>query len=145
MIDRNARDAAIALLKKILAEDITNYEFEDQWPDKSSEFVITAIAEQLWFYYDDYPKTKFMRAGLGPEVTSFIERAIVFLSSDVEYEWPEYSFATENRSLFERLFGLGKRRSTEQWEKFKAAGEIDAWPFLRIADYKHALEQRTDT
>lgn len=136
MIDRAARNKAVELLKAILADGITNYRFEDEWPDRSSDFAVKAVAEQLWFYYDDYPEKMLTRTNLGPDVIKLLERCVAFLASDLEYAWPQYSFATENRSLIERLLGLGKQRSTEEWERFKAGGEIEAWPFLRMSEYQ---------
>jgi hypothetical protein len=141
MVDRSARNKAVELLRAMLAEGITNYRLEDEWPGKSCDFVIRAVAEQLWFYYDDYPEKILTRTSLGPEVSQLVERSVAFLTSDLEYGWPEYSFATENRSLLERLFGLGKQRSSEEWERFKAAGETEAWPFLQISEWEEMRRQ----
>ena len=136
MIDRTARDKAVQLLKTLLAGGITNYRLEDEWPDRSIDFAVRAVGEQLWFYYKDCPEKMLMRASFDPDTIKGIERCIAFLTSEREYEWPQYSFETENRSVVERLFGLGKQRSNEDWERFKAAGEVDAWPFgqSRLAD-----------
>jgi hypothetical protein len=141
MIDRTARDKAVQLLKALLADGITNYRLEDDWPEQSSDFAVRAVSEQLCFYYQESPEKMLTRVSFGPDVIKFIERCVVFLTSDREYEWPHYSFATENRTVIERLLGLGKQRSAEEWERFKAAGEIDAWPFLRLSDYREATKQ----
>jgi hypothetical protein len=141
MIDRTSRDKAVQLLKAILAGGISNYRFEDEWPDQSHDFAVRAVGEQLWFYYEDSPEKMLTRSSFEPAAIKLIERCIVFLTSDNEYEWPHYSFATENRRFLERLLGLGKKRSNEEWERFKAAGEIDAWPFLRVSDLQEAVSR----
>lgn len=138
MIDRTARDKAVQLLKALLADGITNYRLEDDWPDRSSDFALKAVAEQLWFCYDDFPEKILTRVSFKPDEIKLIERCIVFLTSEREYEWPQYSFETGNRTVIERLLGLGKQRSAEERERFKAAGEIDAWPFLRLSDCQEA-------
>ncbi|GEM_PF-708470 len=141
MIDRVAREKAIQLLVKIFTEGITNYCLEDNWPDGSPDYSLKAISEQLWFYYDESPEKILVRNVFGPDIIALIERCIAFLTSDLEYEWPKYSFETENRALIERILGLGKRRAAAQWAHFKSAGDIDAWPFLRIEDYRRTLNQ----
>jgi hypothetical protein len=140
MVDRIARDKTVQLLKALLADGITNYRLEDEWPDQSSDFAVMAVGEQLWFYYDDFPEKILTRASLGGDAIKMIERSLVFLMSNLDYQWPAYSFATENRSLIERLLELGNDRSTQQWERFKTAGEIHAWPFLRLVDYQNATK-----
>jgi hypothetical protein len=139
MIDRTARDKAVQLLKALLGDGITNYRLEDEWPDQSPDFALRAVIEQLWFYYKDFPEKMLTRASFSPDEIKLIERCVVFLTSDREYEWPQYSFATENRTIIERLLGLGKQYSEEEWERFKSAGEIDAWPFLRLSDYQETI------
>jgi hypothetical protein len=141
MIDRNARDRAVELLNAALAGRITNYQLEDQWPQKSSDWALSAVGEEIWRYYDDSPEARLNPAILQTKELEVIKRSILFLSSDREYEWPRYSIATENRTLVQRVFGLGKQRAKEEWERFKAAGEIDAWPFLRLSDYQEAAKQ----
>jgi len=141
MVDRESRIKAWNILDAMLHDGITNYKLEDEWPDQSPDFSLGAIGEQLWFYYADFPEKKLTRVNFEPDTIKLIERCMVFLTSERDYEWPQYSFVTENRILVERLLGLGKQRSAEQWEQFKAAGEIDAWPFLRLSDYQEETKK----
>jgi hypothetical protein len=54
-IDQASRQAAASLLKEILNGKISNYEFEDKWPQKSHDPCLQAIFGEIWRYYDDYP------------------------------------------------------------------------------------------
>ena len=140
MIDRASRDKAVRLLSALSTGGVTNYQLEDEWPSQSLDLAVRAVAEQMWLLYDDFPEKKLDRDSFTKDEIRLIDRCQAFLSSDLEYEWPNYSFATGNRTLMQRVFGFKKRRPTKEWEEFISVGEIEAWPFLRSSDYTSEMK-----
>ena len=127
MVDRLARQKVGENLERALAGTIANWEFDDAWP-KSEDRVIRAMEEQLWCFYDDNRKLTLDIRKSKPDAVPLFERCLVFLRSDQEYEWPDYSFRKTGKSYFRLLFdpaGEAKR-----WKEFETAGDIKAWPFL---------------
>lgn len=116
MIDRKARDKYAQAIRALVAGMITNDEFEDERLPAldTADPAISAIK-------------------------SHVARWVLFLKTDVPYEWPELSgkrfFALALANVL--TFGYANR-FYEDW--FKQQGEADVWPFVRYADYAAALE-----
>ncbi len=130
MIDRGARDKAAELLEALITRGITNQQLDDEWPTGNLDSGVKAIGEQIWCYYDDFPEKKLMRFDFQSDEIELFERCLAFLKSNQDYQWPAYSFETENMKWHERFLPGSKQRSRVGWEYFIAAGEIAVWPFL---------------
>jgi len=65
-----------------------------------------------------------------------IAQCILFLHSDLPWEWPptRISFVTLLCNI--GTFGVAARRAAE---RYRAAGEFAVWPFFRQADYESKL------
>lgn len=141
MIDTKARNKCAELLRRIFTDDISNYELEDSWPEETCDLAVSTIGEQIWIYYNDFPEERLKRLDFSPEVQQLLERCILFLESGLEYEWPLYSFATQNLKWFHCIFKFAtKRHARSELDRFKSAGDITVWPFLRRKDYEEELE-----
>lgn len=70
---------------------------------------------------------------LNIEQSDFVERCILFLRSDVEFEWPSPRFNPWQSLL--RFLGFGE--TIEE----AVCGEESAWPFIETAQYEQALIQ----
>lgn len=53
MVDRSRRSQAAQVLRDFMAGRLTNFDFEEQFPQSGSDRVLAAIAEMVWFTYDD--------------------------------------------------------------------------------------------
>jgi hypothetical protein len=131
MIDRAARLRIVGNLERALAGTITNWEFDDSWPN-SEDRVIRALEEQLWGFYDDNNKLTLNIREQKPDAVPLFERCIAFLRSDREYKWPNYSFRKTGMSYFRSLFD--RAGEAKRWKEFEASGDIEAWPFFRSSD-----------
>jgi hypothetical protein len=140
VIDEEARARATDLLESLLGQGITNYALEDSWPTKTQDNAVVFIGEQLWLWYDDFPEEKLSRKCFTKSQIETLERCLIFLRSDRTYAWPKYSPKTRNLKWFERLFRMGGKRSSEGWEKFQNAGDLNAWPFLSQQEYEAELQ-----
>lgn len=122
-IDRQARERCIELLQSLDAGSITNWQFEDQWPDESYDLAVTEIGHNLWLLYDDFPEKKLSSSEIG--LTNLdVCRIVSFLLTDLEYQWP----ATEpKRWTWKSLFTFKKHDSESS--KFEDFGSLSHWPF----------------
>jgi hypothetical protein len=72
-------------------------------------------------------------------------RWVLFLRADLEYEWPPLRFLNPvlllpvSGCLLSLLtLGLWPRlaRAQSEWQRWRASGQLEVWPFLRRTDYE---------
>jgi hypothetical protein len=68
-----------------------------------------------------------------PERRAFLERCVLFLKTDLEFEWP-LPKPSLTRGLLE-MVGLGRRFRAAD-EECKSKGDFEVWPFFRKSDYE---------
>jgi len=100
-----------------------------------------AIDSMVWNLYSD---NKTERLGVDipllPDVRALLDRCILFLRNDLEYEWPEDDFFGVERypALLDMLSlrtlnrRLAESRDRKQ-RRMQAAGDLNVWPFIRMA------------
>jgi len=142
MINRRKRDLARRLVEKLLAAEITNDDFVNDYPCREKyDRVIVAIYERLWGFWDDRrTHTLTGKHDLNPEARALFERCIAFLNSDLEYEWPPLEWLSLSQA-FLRLIGLRRiadRRGDEWTQKVRKIGKWEVWPFIREEDLARA-------
>lgn len=123
-------------LRRYVSCRITNDDLDDvdvDWRDRGA----VAVKQMAWSLYDDmsqhYAKG---RHALRGNVRKEIARWILFLRSDLEYLWPEYSFMQVTAPMANIFtFGWYKRRKDQRLEEFKQAGDFDYWPFISKGDF----------
>jgi hypothetical protein len=93
MIQRETRDDLANCLQRLLAGEMTNREFDDRYYERwlnSEDAAVTEIARFGWGLYSDPPPT--YRLGIHysvpDEAVQTGRRAILFLRTDLEYQWP---------------------------------------------------------
>lgn len=170
-VDRPARDIAASLIRRFRDGEISNDQFEDQWPSPSIDPAIPALRDMIWQFYDDrYEHTLTWRHTLKPEGHEAFSRFALFADTDLPYEWPQHDFRRiEGLGCFLLSFGcfaalivllkyswvlaigllallLGidwhiHRRNDRAQTAFEAAGDFSLWPFLRATDYEAAQKR----
>lgn len=154
MIDRTARDKAASLAQRFMCGEITNDDLIERWPDRSNDAAIRAVQDALWFLYDDRKTHRVDLSEVTPEIWDEVSRCILFLRSDLPYEWPEkrliffnqvpLAFRILSLGLLEPLHAwLGRRRSRFE-EDMRAAGDMSVWPFIRADEYTQLLHNNGD-
>ena len=142
MIDREARTKFAQAIRALVAGQITNDEFEDSRLSRlnTSDPAIAAIYQEgAWHLYSDLEEHRLRgKHAISRTDKSHVARWILFLKTDLPYEWPELRgkrfFALGLGNLL--TLGLANRFYT-RW--FKQQGDIDVWPFIRRQDYETAL------
>jgi len=134
MIDREKRDLLAAILRHLCSGQISNAEFEScEGKLESNDPGIWPILNAAWQLYDLGEIS-----GVGPTEAyePVVARWILFLKSDLAYEWPEEAPLKLLWFYALRLasFGYFGRRPT-----FKSCGgDESVWPFFRGEDLEAA-------
>jgi len=137
MIDRAARDNLAERLRHLTSGLATNYQFE-RTAVRSTDPVVSEIEFRLaWPAYDDMHEHRLTHSNaitLGQRLD--FARAILFLKSNLPYEWKSYTgFRGFLNGLF-RLLPLSRKNRLDT-----SRGDLRVWPFFRKTDYDATLKQ----
>jgi hypothetical protein len=141
MIDPRSRTVLARCLRHLAAGVITTDEFERRVPHNSTDRAVEAIAKAAWFLYDDLREYRLRgRHRLPKSERESVARCILFLASELPYEWP-VERASITRGVAHLLgniltFGVLARRRVRSWRRLPNS---DLWPFFRPADYRRSL------
>lgn len=140
MVDSSTRRVAAELLRQFAAGRLTNHEFEDRWP-RSDDPAVRVVRDAAWFLYSDL--SEYRLAGpyrLPREVRRQAVRWVVFLHSDLPYEWPVTSPTQALARHIVSLLTMGV--AARLWaQRLGAAGDVAVWPFMRADDFRAALRR----
>jgi hypothetical protein len=142
MIDRPSRTLAGELLRHLVAGQITNDEFEERFP-RSSDLAIGEMFGSGWQLYSDNRTYRLVgRDRLEPSTRTVIARCVLFLQTELPYEWPSSFGLVPFLYFVSYLLTLGY---THRWRvrHFESHGDISVWPFIRQSDYEAALKDAT--
>ena len=149
--DRLRRDRVIALLRAFAAGKLTNDEYEERYSailaehekDKLKDRALHAVWEAMWFCYTDSDIEIHRLEGahaLNPAGKKALARCILFLQTNLPYEWKRDSILPPLEEMALGLLTLGwwnrrQKKEVGNWD--------DVWPFRRIEDFEKAkLEPR---
>ncbi len=152
MIARKRRTELSHQLHSLIAGHITNDNFDD-WlimndfsavrdPRKYDDAALGPIVERAYCLYSDIPTYKLTgERKLDRQAYRDALRWILFLRSDLEYEWPVYFYANRFPDiqwlLNKRSFGRYPYipRPNESLRNWTTHGDFEVWPFIRVSDY----------
>lgn len=139
MVDKRARLQAGELLRHYAAGQITNDQFEDHFPAGCPDVAVREVRSAAWYLYDDLRQSRFVGTDrLSTDARREIARWVVFLHTNLEYEWPVRRRLTTSVLTVANLFTLGLAGRLLR-SRFRRHGDFDVWPFIRRADYDNAL------
>jgi hypothetical protein len=137
VIDRQARATAAHLTRQFRDGLLTNDDLEDQWPHRSEDRALKALASMLWRYYDD--NRVHTLSNPNRETVAELTRYAAFLDTDLPYEW--------SGDRFDRIdwIGIADRLTLggvpafanivrSRARRLEAEGDVTVWPFNRAAD-----------
>jgi len=137
MIDRPGRAALAEHLRRLASGRLTNAEFESVRLDRSEDEALVAIGDAGWSPYDDFFIYRLRgRRALKRQTIDAVARCILFLDSDLPYEWPARRPTLRTILWTLITFGAWLRRDRLRWE---ASGAYHVWPFFREVNYQQAL------
>ena len=137
MIDRPGRAALAEHLRRLAAGRLTNAEFDSVRLDRSEDEALVAVGHAGWSLYDDCFVYRLRdRRALKRQTLDAVARCVLFLDSDLPYEWPARRPTLKSILWTLITFGAWLRRDRLRWE---ASAAYHVWPFVREGDYQRAL------
>ena len=141
VIDRASRDRLALLVRRLASAGLTTYEFlAEAWrlTDSPDPAILSIVDAADVFFCDLHGPRLTGRKALNRAERRSVARIVVFLRSSIPYAWPPNPDGVL-LGLFLWLFTFGRLGSRRGgWGEWEQAGEVDAWPFLRIADCRRA-------
>ena len=134
MIDPSARKKLAERLRHLATGQITNDAFEDA-AVRTKDMAVREIEWRLaWPHYDDMHEHKLTgEFTLTDGIRRDFARAILFLQTDLEYEWKH---RVGVRGFLNSSFHLRPLRRTPPIRT--EGGDLRYWPFYRRSDYSAA-------
>jgi hypothetical protein len=136
MIDRQARSRFAEAIRALVAGRISNDEFDSRMPTLATgDAAVVAIHEAgVWPLYSDLHEHRLVgKYALSPQDKSTLARSILFLRTDLPYEWPRLGAVRSIALGLANVITFGKARQ-KYIERMHAHGCVVAWPFRRQAD-----------
>ena len=143
MIDRDARNTLAEAIRSLASGLITNDEFEDKrLPHSNDDPAISEVySKGAWLLYSDLQEYRLSGIHrLDDKTKTVIARWVLFLKTDLPYEWPVSTFKQGLLRLLSNLLTLGAANRFYAY-RYQGSGDIDVWPFLRRSDYEAALQK----
>jgi hypothetical protein len=139
VVDRKARDVLAEQIRHLVAGQSSNDEFEDRLPESPDAAIWEVFWNGAWSLYDDLSEHKLRGPNhIVKEYRREVARWVLFLKSDLEYEWPPYPPKPQLLHMLLSIFTVGayNRMAARRWRQ---NGETEVWPFIRRNDYERAL------
>jgi hypothetical protein len=143
VIDQGARRTLALGLRRLVTGQITNDEFEDRVRPllRSHDPGVREAFWGAWMLFSDLENYRLKGAArLTRMAKREVARWIVFLDSDLRYEWRVLSGWRALRwvPLDLATLGLSLKIRRRRW---RSGGEFAVWPFRRWSEYHAALRQ----
>ncbi|MBK1884381.1 hypothetical protein JIN85_18330 [Luteolibacter pohnpeiensis] len=142
MVDRTSRDLLALRLRQYVSGRIINDDLDDTMWEMGDDPGAVAVSEMAWQLYDDTLTHRATgRHHIDHEGRREISRWILFLDSDLEYEWPRYSFIGIDPFILSLItFGIAGLIHHRRWKRFVGAGPFEIWPFMHQEDLDRAIK-----
>ena len=89
MVSLSERRVLALALRRLASGRSSNDDFDADCPTASSDRALQAVSWAGWTLYSDYYNYRLRgHRSLSPETLEAVARCVVFLHSDLEYEWP---------------------------------------------------------
>jgi hypothetical protein len=145
--------------EKRVTEDVTYGWLPEQYyrakESKTDDAVIRPILEFSWCLYNEtYNHELTGKHKLSEDQLKEIARFILFLYSDLEYEWTyvdlinpiiRFSFTDILKSIItlgKHYHNLNLKREEEEIELMKKSGDFELWPFKTRTEYEQELKRQ---
>ena len=139
MVDRKARNQLIDAIGGLAAGRIDNFDF-DAVVDciQTDDMGVVQIRQAMWHVYDDLHRhTLTGKWALSDAQNKIVERFILFLRSNLDYQWPPQPLGNPFARLLVGILTLGfiPRYFDKKW---RACGSWEVWPFISVGEFNDA-------
>jgi hypothetical protein len=141
-IDRQSRNQLADAIRALASGAISNDEFEDKRVPRSGgdAAILEIFSEGAWRLYSDLKEYRLRGPNkLDAKTKKEIARRVLFLKTDLPYEWPVSSTRDSLFRFFANLLTLGAANRLNR-KRLARQGDVEVWPFLRRSDLEQALK-----
>jgi hypothetical protein len=140
MVDALKRKRAVGLIRQFIDGQISNDEYDNNYPDDTQDQGLLVVYDRLWIFYSDLHTHRLDKNSLSSEDREIIERCLAFLNTDLEYEGAplrERKPITGIGDFFRRL-SPGNRPYSVLGEQSQKASTFYTpwWPFASEEQYR---------
>ncbi len=146
MVDISKRKQATLLIRQFVEGQISNDDYDSDFPDDTKDQGLLAVYDRLWLLYSDLVPSRLTKTSLTNDEQSVIERCILFLENDLEYEGPPL----RGRKPFSGLKSLlGRLVSTEPDSVLGTESQQNSvflsgwWPFASEEQYRAVRDHQS--
>ena len=144
MVDRGARDALALYLRRLISGRMTSadYVFEADRLLRSRDPSIRPIVEAAYWTFGNFgPRRYIGESRVDRETRRHVARVVLFLRSELEYEWPpDPAWAVLRDILWVVTLG-GVTSGQESWARWRRSGQFSMWPFMNQSDFESVAGQ----
>ena len=146
MIDRDARNRLAEGIRHLAMGLIKNFELEEEALSDSADPAVHAVfLGGPWYLSHDLMRYRLSgKNRLCPAVRRDAARWVLFLKTDLPYEWPveRRGFVGACGFVLLNLLTLGflARKAQRQFARY---GDMSVWPFVRRSDFEATLTKPT--
>jgi len=145
---RPARIVLAEALRHLASGTITNIEFENWVSDGPEDRAVREIDSFAWMFYDDFTEHKLRgRHRLSKFQRQVFARCVIFLRTDLEYEYPYnakslWVHPRAGRAWIQYLLRCltGRNRHSDVDKNPHELIDDRIWPFKRRSDYLEAIK-----
>ena len=145
MVDISKRKQAATLIRQFVEGQISNDDYDNDFPDDTRDQELPAVYDRLWLLYSDLVPSRLHKASLTDDERAVVEQCIVFLRTDLGYEGPPL----RERKPFAGLKSLlGRMVSAEPSSVLGKESQENSvfvsgwWPFASEEQYRSLKEHQ---
>lgn len=141
-IDRHSRNQLAEAIRALAAGLISNDDFErNRMPHNRTDPAINEIfSNGAWRLYSDLREYRLTgKNKLDDQTKEEVARWVLFLKTDLPYQWPVHTLRETFVRFFSNIITLGMA-SRYYENRLKLLGDTGVWPFLRRSDLEAALQ-----
>jgi len=121
---------------------------------KFDDLIIVPMLELCWGLYSDIRNHKLTgNDQLSKDSLKIIARCILFLHSEIEYEWPDFDFTNPlfkfslkelilTAITFGKYYKDRRLKQKQSYINYQKLGTHEYWPFFKRIDYSELLNKQ---
>ena len=145
MVNISKRKQAATLVRQFLEGQINSDDYDSDFPDDTRDEGLLAVYDRLWLLYSDQTPYRLNKASLTDDERAVIERCILFLWTDLEYEGPplrERKPFAGLKSLLGRMVSPGPSSVLGKESQESSVFISGWWPFASEQQYRSVKEHQ---
>ncbi len=139
MVDRAARNEAVAVIDAYLDDQITAFEFDERLGIDTQDMLVNEITALAWFHYDDCKDHEIVMTA---EQWNLFQRLLLLLKSDADVSAPPAESRRRRWDHWLALAGFASCCTLACWVGWNGWLLPLALPFATLAFFIHAHQVR---